>query len=106
MDPRLLAIAKRLETDSPRAVRFSLGELIPISEEELRVQWAEATSGSALAQTRLDVYRVRANQQCMVCFQTYHPIDKETKCPYCGSAGAKILAGEEFHAEAIEVNGG
>jgi Zn finger protein HypA/HybF involved in hydrogenase expression len=43
-----------------------------------------------------------AEQQCMVCFQKYHPLNKETSCPNCGSVGAKIIAGEEFYLESVE----
>ena len=40
----------------------------------------------------------------MACFQPYQPVNKTIHCPYCGSYGAKILAGEEFYLESIELD--
>lgn len=39
----------------------------------------------------------------MACFGKYHPLHGEIHCPYCGSYGAKILSGEEFDLESIEL---
>ncbi len=39
----------------------------------------------------------------MACFTKYHPKEGELVCPNCGSVGARILAGEEFSVEAIDV---
>jgi Zn finger protein HypA/HybF involved in hydrogenase expression len=41
----------------------------------------------------------------MVCFEKYHPDGEAFSCPHCGSVGAKIIAGEEFFVEAIDVEG-
>jgi Zn finger protein HypA/HybF involved in hydrogenase expression len=40
----------------------------------------------------------------MACFQTYDPENGKILCPYCGSMGAKILSGEEFSIESIEMD--
>jgi Zn finger protein HypA/HybF involved in hydrogenase expression len=39
----------------------------------------------------------------MTCFHKYHPTDQELVCPQCGGVGAKIIAGEEFALESIDV---
>jgi Zn finger protein HypA/HybF involved in hydrogenase expression len=39
----------------------------------------------------------------MVCFTKYCPAGGEVLCPACGSVGAKILAGEEFYMESLDV---
>jgi Zn finger protein HypA/HybF involved in hydrogenase expression len=39
----------------------------------------------------------------MACFTKYNPKEKELVCPNCGSVGVKIIAGEEFSLEAIDV---
>jgi Zn finger protein HypA/HybF involved in hydrogenase expression len=41
--------------------------------------------------------------QCMTCFEKYHPTDGELICPKCHGVGAKIIAGEEFSLESIDV---
>jgi Zn finger protein HypA/HybF involved in hydrogenase expression len=40
----------------------------------------------------------------MVCSEKYSPSDEVIQCPNCGSVGAKIIAGEEFFVEAIDVD--
>ena len=96
--PRLLSIIDQLASKPVRSVTIALGELHPFNEEQLRAQWG----ASRLAATPLHVHVIRAEQQCMVCFGKYHPAQKETSCPICGSVGAKILAGEEFYLESVE----
>src|SRR5512140_1097424 len=94
---RLVAIVNQLHQRPARSVQIALGELFPFTEEQLRAEWIELTKGTPLAETKLVVHHIRAGQQCMACFEKYHPASGETSCPYCGSVGAKILAGEEFH---------
>jgi len=104
--PRLKNIVDQLSKNPTRSVRLALGELFPLEEDELRAQWLQLVSGTSLASTELSIRVVRAQQQCMVCFEKYHPVDKATSCPHCGSVGAKILAGEELAVEAVEANHG
>jgi Zn finger protein HypA/HybF involved in hydrogenase expression len=98
-NPRLSAIIVHL-IRQPHFVsaQIAVGETILLSDEQIYAQWAE----SPLAQTRMTIRRVPAEQQCMACFEKYHPTRAEVSCPRCGSVGAKIIAGEEFYLESIE----
>src|SRR3972149_3245194 len=84
------------------SIQIAVGELNELNEDRIREQWIELVAQTPLAQTNLNIRIIRAEQQCMACFEKYHPQQKETACPPCGSVGAKILAGEEFFLEAIE----
>ncbi len=103
LHPRLISIVNQLSKKPARSVHIALGELFPLSEEQLHTQWLELIRGTSLTRAKLNIRHISAEQQCMVCFEKYHPINKETACPYCGSVGAKILAGEELYLEGIEV---
>jgi Zn finger protein HypA/HybF involved in hydrogenase expression len=96
-NPRLSVILERLVQTSPQieSVNLVVGELVPFSDDEIRGQW----QASQFAKTRLTIRRIPVEQQCMVCFQKYHPTGKEVACPHCGGVGAKIIAGEEFYLE-------
>ena len=83
------------------SIQIAVGELNELNEDRIREQWIELVAQTPLAQTNLNIRIIRAKQQCMTCFLKYHPQQKETACPQCGSVGAKILAGEEFHIESI-----
>lgn len=80
------------------SAHIAVGELVTFSDEQINQQWRE----SPLAYAVLKVRRVPAVQQCMACFEKYHPIQKEVACPHCGGRGAKIISGEEFFLESIE----
>ena len=95
--PRLLSLIKQI-SPSP-IIHLALGELFPLNEEQLRLQWNKLVKGSPLADSELIIRIISAEQQCMVCFGKYHPTDKVTICPVCGSVGAKVLAGEELYVE-------
>ena len=92
---------ERLIPDPPQSIQVALGELFPLGEEQVRAQWNELTKHTSLAHSSLTIRCVPAQQQCMACFEKYHPFRAEVSCPQCGSVGAKILAGEEFHIESI-----
>jgi hydrogenase nickel incorporation protein HypA/HybF len=100
--PRLTSIFNQLLQSRPRSLTIALGELSPLTESGMRTQWSELAGETFLAQAVLKIHMIRAEQQCMVCFEKYHPEKKETLCPYCGSVGAKILAGEELYLESVE----
>ena len=84
-------------------INIVMGELINFTEHEVHAQWSALVSDTELSRTKLNIRKVPAEQQCMVCFEKYHPINKETSCPHCGSVGAKIIAGEEFFMDSNKV---
>ncbi|NOT04820.1 MAG: hydrogenase maturation nickel metallochaperone HypA [Anaerolineales bacterium] len=102
LHPRLITMVDKLLQHPPRSVQVALGELFPLDEDQLRAQWNELTEHTSLENAALNIRLVRAEQQCMVCFQKYHPQNQETACPHCKSVGAKIIAGEEFYLESIK----
>ena len=102
--PRLSFIIDHLLRQPKRfaLVHIAVGELTSYNEEQIHAQWSTLVRDTTLAQSTLLIRTVRAEQQCMVCFEKYHPLNKETSCPRCGSVGAKIIAGEEFYLESIK----
>jgi Zn finger protein HypA/HybF involved in hydrogenase expression len=102
--PRLLTIIDQLlqRSTQPVFVNIAVGELIQFTDEEIHTHWLMHAANSPLVNAALNIRRIRAEQQCMVCFQKYHPLNRETACPHCKSVGAKIIAGEEFFLESIK----
>jgi hydrogenase nickel incorporation protein HypA/HybF len=85
-------------------VNLILGEINDLSDATIRGYWNELSKGTLAEQARLHFRFITAEVQCMACFQKYHPLDKKIHCPYCGSYGAKILTGEEFRLESIDLD--
>lgn len=99
-NPRLTSIIDHMHRQPKRyaSVRLAVGELVSFSDEQITEQWHD----SPFAQSALTIRRIPAQQQCMACFEKYHPVRAEVSCPHCGSVGAKIIAGEEFYLESVE----
>ena len=87
-----------------RSIRVALGEIAEIDTASIQNQWDELSKGTPVERAPLHFRFIKAEVQCMACFQKYHPSDGKIHCPYCGSYGAKVLAGEEFYLESIEVD--
>ena len=102
--PRLTSIIDHLLKQPMRvaSVNIAVGELAVFTEDEIQTQWSSLVQDSDLSRATLRIQRIPAQQQCMVCFQKYKPLDKEIICPFCGSVGAKILTGEEFYLDSVE----
>ncbi len=90
--------AKRVKT-----LRLALGEISELDRDSIHKYWNELSQGTAAEQAQLQIRLIQAEVQCMACFAKYHPLHGEIHCPHCGSYGAKILSGEEFYLESIEL---
>lgn len=87
-----------------KAVFLGLGEIAELDPQQVRHHWAILSEGTPLERAQLHIRLIRAEAQCMACFKKYHPVNGGIHCPNCGSFGAKILSGEEFHVEHIETD--
>ena len=91
--------AKRIKT-----VQLAIGEIAELDQNSIRQHWEELSKGTPAEQAQLTFRFINAEVQCMSCFIKYQPVDAKIHCPQCGSYGAKILSGEEFYLESIEVD--
>jgi len=100
----LAQVLQKANSHPVKDVNLVLGEIAEISDATIQGHWNELSKDTLAEQARLHFRFIKAEVQCMACFQQYHPLDKKIHCPYCGSYGAKILAGEEFCLESIELD--
>ena len=85
-------------------VHLMIGEIAELDTTRIEQYWRELGRGTPAEHAQLHFRFSKAEVQCMACFNKYHPINGEIHCPYCGSYGAKILSGEEFDLESIELD--
>jgi len=85
-----------------KRLQIAFGKICELDQNAIRKHWAELSKGTSLEQAKLDFRLITAEVQCMSCFKKYHPVNGVIHCLNCGSFGAKILTGEEFHVEEIE----
>ena len=87
-------------------IHLIIGELATMVDDSIQFYWDIIAKDTIAENATLHFRRIPAEFQCMNCFGKYHPTEGEIKCPTCGSFGAKIIAGEEFSLEAIDVDKG
>ena len=92
------ADAKRI-TD----LHIVMGELSKLVDESIQFYWDIIAKDTIAEGAKLHFRIVPAEFQCMACFEKYKLDSEEFSCPNCGAVGVKIIAGEEFSLEAIDV---
>ncbi len=100
-----IALQHAQKADAQRItdLHIVMGELASMMDESIQFYWEIIARDTIAQDATLHFRRVPAELQCMTCFEKYHPTDQELVCPKCGGVGAKIIAGEEFALESIDV---
>ena len=103
----LLTIAvKHAEKANARRVtdlHIVIGDLASMVDESIQFYWDIIARETMAEGATLHFRRVPTELQCNTCGEKYRPTDKELICPNCGGVGARIIAGEEFALESIDV---
>lgn len=80
-----------------------IGELSSIVDESVQFYWEIIAKNTPAEQAELIFRRISASLECLDCSTVYQLDGNAIYCPSCGSARIKILSGEEFYLEAIDV---
>ena len=80
-----------------------IGDLASMVDDSIQFYWEIIAKGTIAEQAKLNFRRVPAQLQCMTCSEMYHPTDRELACPKCNGINVKIITGEEFALESIDV---
>ena len=92
------------DTKRIKNIHLVIGEISELDQKLIQQHWRELSKGTPAEHAQLHFRLIKAEVQCMSCFSKYDPLDGKIHCPYCGSYGAKILSGEEFNLESIELD--
>ena len=92
------------EANATRVLGLNLviGQLASIVDDSVQFYWAIVSKDTPAEGAELHFRRIPTELLCRQCNQRYHP-DGDLACPNCGGSQVKILAGEEFYLEAIDV---
>lgn len=80
-----------------------IGELSTLIDESVQFYWDIISEGTPAAGATLHFRRVPAQLTCQTCGHSYSPREA-LPCPACGSEDIRVVAGEEFYLEAIDVS--
>ncbi|HUE98538.1 MAG TPA: hydrogenase maturation nickel metallochaperone HypA [Anaerolineales bacterium] len=84
-------------------IRVVMGALSTNVDDSVQFYWDIIAKGTLAEGAKLHFRRVPAEFQCMDCSQKYHPADAELICPCCESTRVRIIAGEEFYLDSIDI---
>ena len=85
-------------------IQLAIGEISELDQHLIQQYWEELGKGTLAEHAQLHFRLIKAEVQCMSCFMKYYPLNGKIHCPHCGSYGAKVLSGEEFFLESIELD--
>ncbi len=80
-----------------------IGRLSSIVDDSIQFYWDFMSENTICAGAALHFERVPARLLCLNCNKEY-TLDADLEpCPHCNSAQIKVIAGEEFRVDSIEV---
>lgn len=80
-----------------------IGELSSIIDESVQFYWDFVSKDTLAEGAQLHFRRIPAEMRCVDCDRTYEPRSKGLTCPHCSGSDVRVVAGEEFYVEAIDV---
>lgn len=80
-----------------------IGQLSSIIDDSVQFYWDIISRGTIAEGARLEFRRIPIEILCLDCNNRYAPDGLELACPACGGPRVKVVAGEEFFLEAIDV---
>jgi len=100
-----IALQHAEKADAKRVTDLNIvmGELSKMVDDSIQFYWDIIAKDTIAEKATLHFRRVPAEFQCLSCSEKYNPGDEEFICPKCGGARVKIVAGEEFLLESIDV---
>jgi hydrogenase nickel incorporation protein HypA/HybF len=80
-----------------------VGQLSSIVDDSVQFYWDVIAKDTVCEKAVLHFNRVPAELKCEICETHYQLTQELTPCPSCGSNRVKILSGNEFRVESIEI---
>jgi hydrogenase nickel incorporation protein HypA/HybF len=84
-------------------INLVIGRLSSIIDDSVSFYWEIISKDTICSQAALHFSRIPARLKCLKCQREYTLDDDLTPCPDCASSDVKILSGNEFRVESIEV---
>jgi hydrogenase nickel incorporation protein HypA/HybF len=80
-----------------------IGQLSTIVDDSIQFYWDIISEGTVAEGATLHFERIAAELLCLDCNQRYALDGEDLACPHCGGGKVKLVAGEQFHLQAIDV---
>ena len=84
-------------------VYLVIGRLSSIIDDSVQFYWDLISKETLCEGASLHFNRMPATLTCLDCHQEFEMMAELTPCPNCGSARIRVLSGDEFNIESIEI---
>ena len=95
--------AKQADANRVTDIHIVIGKLSSIVDDSVQFYWDIIAQNTLCAGAALHFTRKSAQLICLDCNKEYTLEDELTTCPYCSSAHVKVLSGDEFWLDSIEI---
>jgi hydrogenase nickel incorporation protein HypA/HybF len=85
------------------SLNLAIGQLSSIVDDSVQFYWDFVTQDTIAQGSKLHFRRIPARLACLDCEQTFTPDGRDFACPACESIKVKIISGQEFQVESIEI---
>jgi len=80
-----------------------IGELSSVIDDSVQFYWDLISQDTIAVEAKLHFRRIPTKFHCLECKKEYTPELDNFSCPACNSKQVRVIAGEEFFLEAIDV---
>lgn len=95
--------AKTHQAKKVTDIYLVLGDWSTIIDDSVQFHWDILSENTIAQGATLHFERIPVELFCLNCAHTYTPTDKELVCPKCGSVRVKVVKGDEFNIDSIEI---
>jgi hydrogenase nickel incorporation protein HypA/HybF len=80
-----------------------IGQLSSFVDDSVQFYWDIISEGTPAQGAKLHFQRVPAEMECTECQHRYRLSADQMACPLCDSAQVRLVSGDQFYLEAIDV---
>ena len=95
--------AEKAHAKNITALYLVIGQMASIVDDSVEFYWNIIAKDTIAENAKLVFRRIPTEFLCLNCGNRFQPSSGMIECPGCGGSHLKILAGEEFYVEAIDV---
>ena len=95
--------AQRANAARVTDLNLVIGRLSSIVDDSIQFYWDILTENTLCSGSTLHFRRIPATLACLACEHHFTLEGELTPCPACGSGQVKVITGEEFYLDSIEV---
>ena len=95
--------AEKAQAAKVTDIYLVIGRLSSIVDDSVQFYWDVISKDTLCENAKLHFRRIQAELVCLDCSNKYELNQELMPCPACGSARVRVLTGDEFNLESIEI---